>query len=294
MNSEQQDSVVLVTSVEPDNNRFGTAFVIYKDKQAIYLLTCAHVVKDVGGAEKLEVSGIRATVIASDVEERLDLAVLRVEGFLNKSPLRLCVSGEKGSSFITAGFQLFAQGFLIRQLEGILGEQVGLESRLSGKRIKAWDLEIDLKKNNNFDLQPGYSGSPVVDQTSKSVLGIVSHRQGEGRGLAISIEALREIWQNMPSELCKIFNSSKQSKREGSMAEGLMTGRRERSQRTYARFQDEWNLRSNNIKRLREQLAIEASMSVKIQLEWEIQNQEAQLEHLEKELGEIEQALQQL
>jgi hypothetical protein len=55
---------------------------------------------------------------------------------------------------------------------------------------------------DDYPLQPGYSGSPVVDQTGGAVLGVVSHRHGEGkRGLAISVEALTKIWPDMPPSL---------------------------------------------------------------------------------------------
>jgi hypothetical protein len=63
-------------------------------------------------------------------------------------------------------------------------------------RIKAWDLEI----TDKFPLQPGYSGSPVVDEYGK-VIGVVNTRLGDGKtGVAISIEALEQIWLNRPSD----------------------------------------------------------------------------------------------
>jgi hypothetical protein len=64
----------------------------------------------------------------------------------------------------------------------------------------AWDLKIE----GEHRLQPGYSGSPVVAQTSGKVLGVAIQRLGEGEtGLAISIEALEKIWQGMPSQLLR-------------------------------------------------------------------------------------------
>ena len=133
--------------------------------------------------------------MATGDENGLDLAVLRVDGLSEMPALNLLGTGEKGSSFITAGFQLFGKEHLIRPLRGNLGDRVGLQSR-GLDRIQAWDLQIQ-----DYALQPGYSGSPVVDPDSGNVIAAVSHRQGEGKsGLAISIEALDRIWQIVDSD----------------------------------------------------------------------------------------------
>lgn len=201
MSSELQDSVILITSSAPNNSRFGTGFVIYRDEQATYLLTCAHVVRDVGGLDQVEADGRRATVIASGEADGIDLSVLRVEGLFDKPPLGLCVSGEKGSPFITAGYQSFDKGFLIREIRGNLAGQTGFKHRGQTNRVRTWDL----KTIDEYHLQPGCSGSPVLDESRSYVLGIVSHRIGESeKGVAISIAAIEKIWQEMPSDLVKV------------------------------------------------------------------------------------------
>ena len=43
-----QNSVVLVRSTDPGEQSFGTGFVIHKDEQASYIVTCAHVVRAPG------------------------------------------------------------------------------------------------------------------------------------------------------------------------------------------------------------------------------------------------------
>jgi tetratricopeptide (TPR) repeat protein len=196
-----QDSVVLITSGDVENRRFGTGFVIYKDNttNTTYLLTCAHVVRDVGGAHQVVVKDYPAKVIACGSEEGPDdLAILQIEKLLNVPSLKLHSSGQKGDLFITIGFQSFDKQFLVRTIRGNLGEQVGLEIRGRKNRVRAWDLRI----LDDHNLQPGYSGSPVIDETSSSVLGVVSHRQGEGeKGIAISVEVLRKIWEEMPPRL---------------------------------------------------------------------------------------------
>ena len=197
MGSPWQTSVVLITSSDPDESSFGTGFVIDKDEQTTYLLTCTHVVRDAGGPVKIEVYGTQARVIASDAEEGADLAVLCVEGLPDIPPLPLCATSEKGKSFSTAGFQLDGKRFVIRELHGKLGEQVGVQMRGQADRLRAWDLEI----TDIYLLQPGYSGSPAVDEYG-NVIGVVNTRRGEGKtGVAISIEALRKVWPEMPRDL---------------------------------------------------------------------------------------------
>ncbi|MDZ7959534.1 MAG: trypsin-like peptidase domain-containing protein [Aulosira sp. DedQUE10] len=193
MNPEElQKSVVLITSADSNINRFGTGFIVRRANGASYVLTCAHVLKDVKSTEGIKVEGMMATVVASGENDGLDLAVLRVYGLWSKPELALKASGKKESPFVTAGFQLFDKAHLIRSLRGTLGEPIGLQSTRLGERVQAWDLCI----LDDYFLQPGYSGSPVVDETSGCVLGIVTHRQGEGkRGLAISIESLKKIWK---------------------------------------------------------------------------------------------------
>lgn len=200
MNPDINESVILIVSSDPTINRFGTGFLIYREKTFDYVLTCAHVIRDVGGVEKLKSScNLGATLIAWDEEENLDLAVLLFEGQLGKEPLVLSVSGERGIPFKTVGFQAHGKDkFLLRSLQGSLGEKVALESKGRKIRVNAWDLKI----TGDYYLQPGYSGSPVVDETSGHVIAIISHRYGEGeKGLAISVEALKRIWKEIPSSL---------------------------------------------------------------------------------------------
>jgi hypothetical protein len=200
MSLKLQDSVILISSSTPNNNRFGTGFVVHQDKHATYLLTCAHVVRDVGGQDQVEADGSNAIVIASGEADGIDLAVLRVEGLFDKQSLGLRLSGEKGTSFITAGYQSFDKGFLIREIRGNLAGQTGFKYRGQTNRVRTWDL----KTIDEYHLQPGCSGSPVVDESNGYVLGIVSHRIGESeKGVAISIEALEKIWQDIPFDIFK-------------------------------------------------------------------------------------------
>lgn len=194
---EIQKSIVLITDGKPKSRNFGTGFIIRHVSGYAYILTCSHVIKNLGSSESIQVEGRQATVVASGEEDGLDLAVLKVDGLLDKPELTLKATGNIDTEILIAGFQLFSNAHLIRPLEGVLGESVGLQSVTLGERIQAWDLNIV----DDYTLQPGYSGSPVVNKLTGEVVGIVSYRQGEGKkGLAISVEAVRNIWKFIDGE----------------------------------------------------------------------------------------------
>ncbi|NJK66058.1 MAG: hypothetical protein HC941_05560 [Microcoleus sp. SU_5_3] len=201
MSQNFSESVILITSSNASTNgNFGTGFVIDKDEQKTYLLTCAHVVKDVGESKQIKANGLPATVIVSGEDKGFDLAVLRVEGLLDKPRLNLCAIGEEENPFIISGFYEFARTTppALRDIRGQLGKQIRLASSDGCDRINAWDLRMEDKHY----LQPGYSGSPVIERSTGCVLGVVSYRIGKGEeGLAISIEALKQIWKEIPKNL---------------------------------------------------------------------------------------------
>ena len=193
------DSVVLITSSDPKNSTFGTGFVIHRNagEQATYLLTCAHVVRDVGGKEMVCAADKAASVVAyGDADGNgVDLAVLRVEGLMELPVLRLQGGAQEGDAFFATGFQVFRPNFLLRPVYGTLGHVVELGVRNLAERTQAWDLAV----TDSYYLQPGYSGSPVIRNGTNQVIGIVSSRIGEGqRGVAISIQDLQKVWPTNP------------------------------------------------------------------------------------------------
>jgi hypothetical protein len=196
------DSVILIASKDPEHSRnFGTGFIIYQDKLTTYLLTCAHVVRDVGGSGKVMADGFPASVVVSGEKSGFDLAVLKVEGFLEKTQLSLCASADQEKAFIIIGYYEYTSKSppALRKIRGTMGKQIRLASRDGGERINAWDLKID----GEDKLVSGYSGSPVIDEISGHVMGVVSHQMDTiGKmGLAISIDALKKIWCEMPNGL---------------------------------------------------------------------------------------------
>ena len=114
-------------SSDPENSTFGTGFVIHQDlmDQRSYFLTCAHVVRDLGGKEKACIKGKPAILVAFGDSEGMgvDLAVLCVEELLELPSLTLQTGAQEGDAFSATGFQQFKPSFLLRPINGRLGHK---------------------------------------------------------------------------------------------------------------------------------------------------------------------------
>jgi hypothetical protein len=208
MSDSLQESVILIRSSNHRAHKtFGTGFSAGCEGQATYIVTCAHVVKDIldeirdseDKSAGITADDVNATVVASGSQDSkgIDLAVLCVEKPLGHLPLR-CVSKLKGKPFKTAGYQRDDTGNVTaRPLDGSFGESIKVGSGKRATFAKAWDLKI----TSNHHLQEGYSGSPVVNGNGH-VVAVVNMREGEGiSGTAISVEALKTVWSDMPPHL---------------------------------------------------------------------------------------------
>jgi formylglycine-generating enzyme required for sulfatase activity len=185
-----QDSIVRVTGADGKANAFGTAFVVHDDAVHTHLITCEHVVREVGGRDCIRIDEHTATVVASGEDVGLDLCVLRVDGSLTRPSLSMRDNGAANHPFVTAGFQAYADRYLIREISGSLGTRVGVETAHGTARVDAWDLVMTTEGR----LQRGYSGAPVASAATGEVLGIVTHREDDGRrGLALSIASLHQL-----------------------------------------------------------------------------------------------------
>ena len=188
------NSVVLITSSNPGNDRFGTGFITRRTGDFAYVVTCAHVVQDVG-VDTICVNSTSSIVVVTGDDLGLDLAVIKVEGLRNDIGKVFSIgdSTPTGKEFVTEGFQIFdpkARTHRKRALYGTFVEPFEVTAQAPSNPIKAWELKFA-----DGNVQPGYSGSPIVDTQTEKVVGVVSHRLREGIGAAISIEELNRIWQ---------------------------------------------------------------------------------------------------
>ncbi|MEM8640049.1 MAG: trypsin-like peptidase domain-containing protein [Cyanobacteria bacterium P01_G01_bin.54] len=187
-----QASIVLIRSCEPENPVFGTGFVIGRLRAETLVLTCAHVVDDVG-IETIKVENCPAHLWRSGVDQGIDLAILKVAGLGDRHPLGFSNQARPGQAIWTAGFQPEGEAISLRALTGQLGqERQYVTPQFAPERIDAWELKID----DDWGLQPGYSGSPVLLGDRETVVAIVRCRYGEGQtGVAVSTHCLKQLWQ---------------------------------------------------------------------------------------------------
>jgi S1-C subfamily serine protease len=195
------DSVCLITCRNSDAKPIqGTGFVVHQAGGETYIITCAHVVRE--DQTDVQVNGRTAVLVGIGKEDWLDFAVYTVRGLEDKTPLELSSVGEAGCRIkipVIAEMSSSKEDFLLRPLNGTLGELINPMSASGQKLADAWDLKIN---DGEFLLREGNSGSPVIDIESNKVVGIVRHKVGGGgKGIAISVNALREIWVDIPRNL---------------------------------------------------------------------------------------------
>jgi len=196
-----ESSVVLVVGRGPGS--FGTGFVIHHDETSTYVLTCAHVVE---GVEIPRAGNRPAIVVVSDsAKHGFDLAVLKTDGKLDCSPLDLSATAKPGRPFMAKGFSDKGGSYVLQTIRGNVGKPAGLWSETFGN-CGGWQL--DIATDGRFE--DGLSGSPVVDETTGRVLGVVAIRADENgkRGIAIAVAALRQIWPSMPASVRNALNPS--------------------------------------------------------------------------------------
>ncbi|MCI0688606.1 MAG: SUMF1/EgtB/PvdO family nonheme iron enzyme [Sporichthyaceae bacterium] len=183
-------SVLPVRSTDEGNAAFGTAFVVSHDQARTYLVTCAHVVRDVGGDSQVLAGDQRAGVVAYGSPDGADdIAVLATDR-IAATPMALGFDAERGRAVSVLGFrsvQLGARLLAVEPVDSTLGPQMALDSP-SGRNT-AWQLQFAER-----GLDQGYSGSPIVDVVTEEVVAIAAYRQDERRAIAIAVTGLRALW----------------------------------------------------------------------------------------------------
>ena len=190
MNDGLLESVFAVRSADDRNSQFGTAYVVRHDGARSYLITCAHVVRAVGGEGHVLVGSHPATVVTSgDSDGADDLAVLATDRLAGPA-LPLAFDAERGRMVTVAGFRAVS---LARRLLGAvradatLGSSMVLDSR--GGRTAAWQLV-----SGDASIGEGFSGSPVIDVVTGEVIATAAYQQTENRVIAVAADALRSLW----------------------------------------------------------------------------------------------------
>lgn len=190
MSSDLLDATVLITSKESNTVGFGSGFVVLRTGETAYVVTCAHIVREVG-EDNILVDGEEGKVIATGDSMKLNLAVVKIEIFPGNAVLasRLTNSLEPKKQFQSAGFKRFREDMHKQNLSGYINGMTQVITK--PPYLPARSLKFSLSEG---DVEEGYIGSPVIDPETKSVLGIISQRTDEGEGIATSIDQLDRIW----------------------------------------------------------------------------------------------------
>ena len=196
MTQFKEDAIAVIESLNPARKNFGTGFLIHKTKTSTFWVTCAHVVNDVDGQEMARIGKYSVTVVGIGSREDNDLAVLKVEGLLEKQPLRLSCEARPEDRVKILGYQQAGTLKVAILINAKLTKETSIASA-NVQSIESWKLDIvgrDL-------IVEGYSGSPVMN-TRGQVTGVAIQKLDEGkRGRMIAISALKEIWPEMPPDL---------------------------------------------------------------------------------------------
>lgn len=189
-----KNSIVNIESA--NNNSFGTGFVIDKDDKGIYILTCQHVIEDVG-IPIVENVLARVTVLGGF----LDMAVIYVPK-LNLEPLPLAEQQNTNSDVMVIGFSRFNHKIIQKQ---------HIEATLYKESIELHSSENDsfynvrkIKAKEGFTFNRGNSGSPVICQISRKVIAMISNKEGNSLAYAINIENLKDVWTDIPKNILDI------------------------------------------------------------------------------------------
>ena len=193
-------TTIALISSRPDPTVFGTGFVIHADATRSYLVTCAHVVRDIqrSSAEPgdLLVDQAIATIEAIGTPETIDLAVLSVPRLANLPPLPLSSQATEGAAVEVYGQYTIEKksAKLAERLRGVLYK----ETVFSSAAFKVRSFRLKLQEDDR--IQPGYSGGAVIWDGRAIAVAAVQRGQGS-EAIAIAIEAVAEIWPELPPNL---------------------------------------------------------------------------------------------
>jgi Trypsin-like peptidase domain len=262
----------------------GTGFVIYQAQDSSYVVTCAHVLDP---PATIQVNERSASIVAIG-HGWLDIAVLEVKGLEAKTPLKLDMVTSTGCSIKIPGIsklQTSNDVSGLRVLNGVLGEPLHPMSSSGQILVQAWDLRIN---EGEYSLREGYSGSPVIDSATGSAIAIVSHKAEKGeKGIAISIEALKEIWTGIPSAIVEHLEQIQMNVGVPKISLARR-GRLERLEKSYALEQDNLQRLDEKLDRWKKELNYAASLGQRHELEYQIQQIEQQKEVSMKSLDQLE------
>src|ERR1043166_1201146 len=182
MTSDYGRSVFVVSSSDPANHDFGTAFVVRTSKTIDTVVTCAHVI-DTLPAGTILVGGRKADIFKVGQSDGIDLAVLRIPHDEETVPLRLGSRPTENAEYQVAAFDELSKAASLRVFDVRVGQPRAIAQRRTGAQASVWELRV------SHELLRGNSGAPAIDPGNGFVVGILSYRLRQPEaGLAFAAE----------------------------------------------------------------------------------------------------------
>ena len=190
-------SILLIQSQNSKLSNMGTGFVVYKDDNGCFVLTCDHVLNAV---KEAKIDDFEIEVIARDAV--YDLALLYVGG-LQEEPFIL----KERSKETSIDKEVFFKGYSVFDKEYTQRTQDAKILKLNSNKKNQINYDKwEIIANENHFLTSGYSGSPLI--LNSKVIGVISTKQTSNRGYATSIKYLANMWDEMPKKLIEYENEN--------------------------------------------------------------------------------------
>ncbi len=173
-----------------DGDVKGTGFFISAEG---YLLTCAHVVEEASGWERVRVNGQKTELVYQGSSNCDDFAVLKLLGYQGAG-VPLSLEFQPMDRFLSIGYGRpdFPQG------ASVDGTITDINPQAEFSNLPMLRLRV---KANSQQVQGGYSGSPVFDAESQQVVGIIAAYDNTEGALAVPLTTVQEKWSNLSSFL---------------------------------------------------------------------------------------------
>ncbi|MCI5137668.1 MAG: serine protease, partial [Candidatus Electrothrix sp. AR1] len=130
-----QNTVFRLASLEPDKNKkFGTGFAVAYKSKRLFILTCAHVVKDLEDRVKVIGQEIdQADIVKIGAIDAIDLALLSIPWDDSPPPLQNRITKrEEGDKIQLRGFSFVNKNHELRRIKGHLGQNAPRQSSDGG------------------------------------------------------------------------------------------------------------------------------------------------------------------
>lgn len=192
----------VVKILNPFNEPGGTGFVCHPEG---YLLTCWHVLlswKEVGkrqGMVLLNGKRIRAEWVREQSAEEADLAVLKLLHPANEPQTSLRYLPLDTDWRVKVGDRLTSFGYPAGQFA-----ETGIPTTFSLQGLTPTEVEnleiFPLVGFNLDDINDGYSGAPVINETTQKVIGLIHAKHHETQAFIVPLRRLVDAWPGISNQ----------------------------------------------------------------------------------------------